>query len=58
MIPAGPDDPGAREMAETRAVLARWAPPTLVLWSDQDRVIRASAATVRRGETETACDSD
>ena len=39
LIPTRPEDPGAREMAETRDALARWAPPTLVLWSDQDRVL-------------------
>ncbi len=38
MIPTRPDDPGAREMAETRRALRQWAPPTLVLWSDCDRV--------------------
>ena len=38
MIPMRPEDPGAREMAETRAALSRWGPPTLVLWSDRDRV--------------------
>lgn len=43
MIPTGPDDPGAREMAETRAALTRWAPPTLVLWSDRDRVFPVEA---------------
>ena len=43
MIPTQPDDPGAREMAETRAALTRWAPPTLVLWSDQDRVFSLEA---------------
>ncbi|MGH7322122.1 MAG: haloalkane dehalogenase [Candidatus Rokuibacteriota bacterium] len=43
LIPARPEDPGAREMAETRAALARWAPPALVLWSDQDRVFPVEA---------------
>ncbi|MBI3454490.1 MAG: alpha/beta fold hydrolase [Candidatus Rokubacteria bacterium] len=43
MIPTRPEDPGAREMAETRAVLTRWAPGTLVLWSDQDRVFPVEA---------------
>lgn len=38
MIPTRPEDPGAREMAETRAALARRAWPTLVLWSDRDPV--------------------
>jgi haloalkane dehalogenase len=43
MIPTRPDDPGAREMAATRAILGRWAPPTLVLWSDRDRVFPLEA---------------
>jgi haloalkane dehalogenase len=43
MIPTGPDDPGAPEMAETRAELRSWAPPTLVLWSDADRVFPVEA---------------
>ncbi len=43
LIPTGPEDPGAREMAETRAALARWAPPAIILWSDQDRVFPVEA---------------
>jgi haloalkane dehalogenase len=43
MIPTRPDDPGAREMAETRAALGRLAFPALVLWSDQDRVFPIEA---------------
>jgi len=43
MIPTRPEDPGAREMAETRAALGRCALPTLLLWSDQDRVFTLSA---------------
>jgi haloalkane dehalogenase len=43
MIPTRPDDPGARAMAETRAALTRRAPPTLVLWSDRDRVFPVEA---------------
>lgn len=43
MIPTRPDDPGAREMAETRAALKRWAPPALLLWGDQDRVFPVEA---------------
>jgi haloalkane dehalogenase len=43
LIPTRPTDPGAREMAQTRAALTRWAPPTLVLWSDRDRVFPLEA---------------
>jgi haloalkane dehalogenase len=43
LIPTRPEDPGAREMAEVRAALSRWAPPTLVLWSDRDRVFPLEA---------------
>jgi haloalkane dehalogenase len=43
MIPTKPDEPGAREMVETRATLRVWAPPTLVLWGDSDRVFPVEA---------------
>ncbi|HEV8307054.1 MAG TPA: haloalkane dehalogenase [Methylomirabilota bacterium] len=43
MIPTRPGDPGGREMVETQTALARRAPPTLVLWSDQDRVFPIEA---------------
>jgi haloalkane dehalogenase len=43
LIPTRPDDPGARDMAETRRALGQWAPPTLVLWSDRDRVFPLAA---------------
>jgi haloalkane dehalogenase len=43
MIPTHPDDPGAAEMAATRAALRAWAPPALVLWSDADRVFPLEA---------------
>jgi len=43
MIPTRPGDPGAREMAETRTALSAWALPTLVLWSDRDRVFPVAA---------------
>lgn len=43
MIPTQPDDAGARTMAETLAALPHRAPPTLVLWSDQDRVFPLEA---------------
>jgi haloalkane dehalogenase len=43
LIPTRPGDPGAREMATTGRALAAWAPPTLVLWSDGDRVFPLAA---------------
>ena len=44
MIPTRPVERGAREMVETRsAALSRWAPPTLVLWSDGGRVFPLAA---------------
>jgi haloalkane dehalogenase len=43
IIPTRPEDPGAREMAETRRALRAWAPPTLILWSDADRVFPLEA---------------
>jgi haloalkane dehalogenase len=43
LIPTRPGDPGAREMAETRAALSSWAPPALVLWSDRDPVFPLAA---------------
>ena len=43
MIPIRPDDPGAREMTETRAALAAWAPPALCLWGGRDPVFPVEA---------------
>lgn len=43
LIPTRLEDPGAREMAETRAALGRHAWRTLVLWSDRDRVFPVEA---------------
>jgi len=37
MIPLSPDDPGASEMLETGAALAKWYKPALVMFSDGDR---------------------
>jgi haloalkane dehalogenase len=43
LIPTNPVDPGAREMAETRAALTAWGPPALCLWSGRDPAFPVAA---------------
>ncbi|SRR6266542_211082 len=38
IIPMSPDDPGAAEMRETKAALAKWGKPALICFSDSDPV--------------------
>ncbi len=44
LVPTEPDHPSAAAMLEVRAALSRWEAPTLVLFSDSDRVFSPAHA--------------
>ncbi len=48
LVPAEPDQPGAREMRDTRDALGRWEKPALVMFSDGDPVFSGGDGFFRR----------